>query len=41
MYHFEEIKKYFEIIGSNNPKHIAKFQEYLNEKTHRILSLAR
>lgn len=36
IYSFAEIKKYFNLIGSNNPKNIDKFNKYLNEKTHRI-----
>ena len=37
IYSLTEIKKYFTLIGSNNPKNIKKFNEYLNENTHRIL----
>lgn len=37
IYNFEEIKKYFVIVGSHNPKNIEKFQYYLNQKSHRIL----
>lgn len=36
IYSFEEIKKYFRLIGSNNPKNHRKFNLYLNEKTHRV-----
>jgi hypothetical protein len=36
IYSFEEIKKYFALIGSNNPKNMEKFNSYLIEKTHRI-----
>lgn len=36
IYSFEEIKKYFSLIGSNNPKNNKKFNLYLNEKTHRV-----
>lgn len=37
IYSFIEIKKYFNLIGSNNPKNIKKFNGYLNENTHRVL----
>lgn len=36
IYSFTEIKKYFSLIGSNNPKNTQKFNGYLNESTHRI-----
>lgn len=36
IYSFEEIKKYFRMIGSSNPKNHRKFKLYLNEKTHRV-----
>ncbi len=38
IYSFAEIKKYFSLIGSNNPKNTKKFNGYLDEDTHRILS---
>lgn len=37
IYSFTEIKKYFNLIDSNNPKNIKKFNGYLNENTHRVL----
>lgn len=37
IYSFTEIEKYFNLIGSNNSKNNKKFNEYLNENTHRIL----
>lgn len=37
LYSFKEIKKYFQLIGSNNPKNWKKFNYFLNQKTHRIL----
>lgn len=36
IYSFEEIKKYFRLVGSNNPKNIKKFKYYLNQSTHRV-----
>lgn len=36
LYSFKEIKKYFQLIGSSNPKNWKKFNYYLNQKTHRI-----
>jgi len=36
IYDFEEIKRYFELIGSSNPKNHEKFKYYLSQKTHRI-----
>lgn len=36
IYSFEEIKKYFGLIGSNNPKNWRKFNYYLNQKSHRV-----
>lgn len=36
IYSFEEIKKYFNLIGSHNPKNWRKFNLYLSEKTHRV-----
>lgn len=36
IYSFEEIKKYFKLVGSHNPKNWKKFNLYLNEKTHRV-----
>lgn len=36
IYSFEEIKNYFNLIGSNNPKNWKKFNYYLNQKTHRL-----
>lgn len=36
IYDFKEVKKYFEIIGTHNPKNIDKFQYYLNQKSHRL-----
>lgn len=39
IYSFAEIKKYFNLIGSNNPKNTKKFNGYLNENTHRVLSI--
>lgn len=38
IYSLAEIKKYFNLIGSNNPKNNVKFNGYLNENTHRVLS---
>ncbi len=32
IYSFEEIKKYFKLIGSHNPKNWKKFNYYLNQK---------
>lgn len=40
IYSFAEIKKYFSLIGSNNPKNIKKFSEYLHENTHRVFKRA-
>lgn len=37
IYSFEEIKKYFSLIGSHNPKNWKKFNYYLTQKTHRLL----
>lgn len=37
IYSFTEIKKYFNLVGSHNPKNIKKFNGYLNENTHRVL----
>lgn len=36
IYSLKEIKNYFSLIGSNNPKNNEKFNLYLNEKTHRV-----
>lgn len=32
IYSLDEVKKYFKIIGSSNPKHIDKFQAYLSSR---------
>ncbi len=37
IYSFEEIKKYFNLIGSHNQKNIDKFEFYLNQKSHRVI----
>lgn len=37
IYSFTEIKKYFSLVDSHNPKNIKKFNGYLNENTHRVL----
>lgn len=37
IYSFEEIKKYFKLIGSHNPKNWKKFNYYLSQKTHRLI----
>lgn len=36
IYSFLEIKKYFDLIGSSNPKNVYKFNSYSHEKSHRI-----
>ena len=36
IYSFAEIKKYFNLIGSHNAKNVEKFNNYLNESSHRI-----
>lgn len=36
IYSLKEIKKYFKLIGSHNPKNNVKFRSYLSEKSHRI-----
>lgn len=38
IYSFEEIKKYFKLVGSHNPKNWKKFNYYLNQKTHRLIT---
>lgn len=37
IYSFEEIKKYFSVIGTNNPKNMEKFRYYSAQKSHRII----
>ncbi len=37
IYSFTEIKKYFSLINSHNPKNLEKFNSYLNEKSHRVI----
>lgn len=37
IYSFEEIKKYFQLIGSHNPKNWKKYNYYLNQRTHRVI----
>lgn len=36
IYSIAEIKKYFELIGSNNPKNNYKFKFYSNQRSHRL-----
>lgn len=36
IYDFKDIKKYFNLIGSNNPKNNHKFHYYLSQKDHRV-----
>lgn len=37
LYDFKEIKRYFYLVGSHNPKNWKKFNYYLNQKTHRVI----